>query len=231
MGWILAVMLAFGVAVGFIFPLLVGSLVAIRPEHESAFSLACVLAGFCVGAFAYGVARFTLFRANQRLAGLAAYDGLTGLLNQRQFPRRLETELERGRRADRPTSLVVLDLDHFKRVNDEYGHAVGDLVLAGLAADVRAALRSFDVPCRIGGDEFAVILPDTDKRDGLEVVQRIRERAARGGDGSLPPVTMSCGVATHPDDAASAKDLCLRADAAMYRAKAAGRDAVMTWCD
>jgi diguanylate cyclase (GGDEF)-like protein len=229
MGWILAAMIAFGVAVGFAFPFLVTPLITLRPGETEVFRVACVLAGFCVGGFAYGVARFTLYRANRRLACLAAYDGLTGLLNQRQFARSLNAELVRAQRTGAHTTLIIGDLDHFKLVNDEYGHMVGDDVLAAIAGEVANCLRPYDLACRIGGEELAIILPQTSRTEGLDIAERIRARVeARDRDG-LPAVTMSCGVAGYPEDAAAARELTKRADDAMYEAKAAGRNTVRAW--
>ncbi|MBE0528284.1 MAG: GGDEF domain-containing protein [Thermoleophilia bacterium] len=229
MGWILAVMILFGVAVGVVFPHLVSSLVTLRPGEQGAFRMACIGAGFCVGGFAYGVARFTLFRANRRLACLAAYDGLTGLFNQRQFARSLSTELMRAQRCGRPATLIITDLDHFKSVNDHHGHTIGDDVLAAVAADVAASVRPFDVACRIGGEEFAVILPSSDREEGLAVAERIRARVARSDRGGLPAVTISCGVASYPEDGEAIRELVRHADDAMYAAKAAGRNTVRAW--
>ncbi len=229
MGWILAVMIAFGIAVGIVFPFLVSPLVSLRPGEQDAFRIACVVAGFCVGSFAYGVARFTLFRANRRLACLAAYDGLTGLFNQRQFARALGAELQRAQRNGLQTSLIIADLDHFKQVNDLHGHAIGDEALAAVARDVVASVRPFDIACRIGGEEFAVILPQTTKDEGLDVAERIRTRVALTAHEGLPAVTLSCGVAAYPVDADAIRELVKRADDAMYEAKAAGRNTVRAW--
>jgi len=229
MGSILAAMIAFGVGVGVVFPLLVTPLMNLRPGGEGVFRIACIAAGFCVGAFAYGVARFTLFRANQRLARIAAYDGLTGVFNQRQFARSLSVELVRAERMGQPASLIITDLDRFKSVNDTYGHIVGDDVLAAVAHDVVSCVRPFDVPCRIGGEEFAVILPQTGKDETVAVAARIRSQVALTDHEGLPEVTISCGVATYPDDADAIGLLTKRADDAMYAAKRAGRNAVRAW--
>ena len=229
MGWVLAVMVTFGATVGFVFPAAVAPFIDLHAGAVIPFRIACVAAGLCVGAFAYGVARFTLFRANRRLAHLAAYDGLTGLFNQRQFPRALGSELLRAQRNDQPATLIITDLDHFKLINDEYGHTTGDDVLAAVAHDVVASVRPFDIACRIGGEEFTVILPQTGRDEGLEVAERIRARVALTDHESLPSVTISCGVATFPDDANAIRDLTKRADDAMYAAKAAGRNAVRAW--
>ena len=187
MGWILTAMIAFGVAVGIAFPFLVKTLIMLKPGEESAFRIACMAAGFCVGGFSYGVARFTLYRANRRLAHLAAYDGLTALFNQRQFARSFEYgTLLRSQRNDRPVSLIITDLDHFKSINDAHGHTAGDDVLAAVAGDVIACVRPFDVACRIGGEEFAVILPETSKPAAVQVAERIRSREALTEHGAFP---------------------------------------------
>jgi len=229
MGWILAAMIAFGVGVGVVFPFLVTPLMNLKPGQEGVFRSACIAAGFCVGGFAYGVARFTLFRANQRLARIAAYDGLTGLFNQRQFARSLGVELVHAERLGQPASLIITDLDRFKSVNDTHGHAVGDDVLAAVAHDVVSCVRAFDVPCRIGGEEFAVILPQTGKDEAVAVAERIRSQVALTDHEGLPEVTISCGVATYPDDADAIRLLTKRADDAVYAAKRAGRNAVRAW--
>jgi diguanylate cyclase (GGDEF)-like protein len=112
-----------------------------------------------------------------------------------------------------------------------YGHITGDEVLAAVGRDVAASVRPFDVACRIGGEEFAVILPQTTKAEGMRVAERIRSRVAQNVHEGLPPVTISCGVATYPDDASTMRALTKRADDAMYAAKAAGRDVVHAWTD
>jgi diguanylate cyclase (GGDEF)-like protein len=229
MGWILAAMIAFGVAVGFAFPFLVAPLITPKAGDDDVFRIACVLAGFCVGGFAYGVARFTLYRANRRLACLAAYDGLTGLLNQREFARSLNAELLRAQRTGERATLIIGDLDHFKLVNDEHGHTVGDDVLAAVSTEITRCLRPYDLACRIGGEELAIILPRTSRNEGVDIAERIRVRVeARRGD-DLPAVTISCGVAGYPEDASVARELTRRADDAMYEAKAAGRNTVRAW--
>lgn len=231
MGRILAVMIAFGGAVGVVFPFLVTSMVDLREGQDVPFRLACVVAGFCVGAFAYGVAKFTLYRANRRLAVLAAYDPLTGLLNRREFMRALGAELMRAHRTGEPLAVIVADLDHFKRVNDDHGHLVGDEVLVCVAGDLTRSLRPFDRVARLGGEEFAVVLPRTSRREAAAVAERIRSLVALTTCGSLPAVTVSCGVAAYPEDADSLRDLVKRADDAMYAAKRAGRNTVRSWSD
>jgi diguanylate cyclase (GGDEF)-like protein len=229
LGQILLVMLAFGGMVGVVYPYLVGAFIEVRPGRELAFRLACVVAGFCVGGFAYAVARLTLHRANRRLALLAAFDGLTGLLNRRNFLRALGAELVRADRGGDPMSLIIADLDHFKQVNDRHGHLTGDDVLAAVARDISQSVRPYDVACRIGGEEFAVILPRTSATEARDVAERIRTLVGLTDHGDLPEVTISLGVATFPDDGTTIRTLVSRADDAMYAAKDAGRNAVRTW--
>ncbi|MFA4964136.1 MAG: GGDEF domain-containing protein [Thermoleophilia bacterium] len=228
MGWILAAMVTFGVAVGLLFPYLVSPLLHLGPGAAGAFQLACVVAGLIVGGFAYGVARFTLFRANLRLARLAAYDGLTGLYNRQHFGVMIADELERARRSGSRVSLVIADLDHFKRVNDEHGRLAGDDALARVACCLEGAVRTSDAACRIGGEEFAVILPGTGKAVAVAVAERVRLCVREGHEAGVA-ITVSCGVATYPEDADCLRSLTSRADDAMYAAKAAGRDAVRAW--
>lgn len=157
-------------------------------------------------------------------------DGLTGLYNYAEFHRLLQEELERSRRYGPPFSLLMLDIDYFKQVNDTNGHQAGDTVLVELADTIREAIRPIDKPARYGGEEFIIILPETDEAGALITAERIRAHAEKmrvpvGGDRSLE-ITISVGVAVFPDDAASGEDLVGHADRAMYAAKAAGRNRV-----
>ena len=156
----------------------------------------------------------------------AARDPLTGLANRRMAGERLAANLAHAQRCDEPLSVAMLDLDHFKRVNDEHGHATGDLVLAAVAQVLHEELRGADLGARYGGEEFLAILPGTDAGQARNVVERIRARVAslavQGPRGPLH-VTASLGVATLlPGESRDA--LLARADAALYRAKAEGRD-------
>ena len=162
-------------------------------------------------------------RAHERLVALARTDALTGLANHRAFRERLESDAARARRTGFPVSLVIVDLDRFKRVNDTWGHQAGDAVLREVARRLQASARRGDLPARIGGEELAWLLPDT----GLPAARDAAERLRRAiGELPIPPVgtvTASLGVAElgpgGPDD------LVRRADAALYRAKEGGRDA------
>jgi two-component system, cell cycle response regulator len=168
--------------------------------------------------------------ALQKAEALSVTDDLTRLYNSRYLNLVLRREAKRASRSGRPLSVVFLDLDGFKKVNDRYGHLAGSKALVEAAAIIRACARETDVVARFGGDEFSLILPDTGRDGALNVASRIRERisAARflSSDGLAVHLTASIGVATLPDVAASAEELLQAADMAMYRVKAAGKDGV-----
>lgn len=169
----------------------------------------------------------TLLR--RRLAELAQRDPLTGLLNRGAFMQRAQAELARARRYPGPTALLVADLDHFKKVNDEYGHPAGDAVLCDFAALLSAQLRESDIVGRLGGEEFIIMLPNTDV-DGAAAVARKILLGARQlqifHKGVAIPVTTSLGFTVGSPGAAvlTMESLYLRADQALYAAKAAGRN-------
>ena len=178
---------------------------------------------------------------NLRLFKLATEDGLTGLYVHRYFQIRLREELSRALRHGRPVALVFLDIDHFKSINDQHGHPTGDLVLREIARRVRANLREIDVPARYGGEEMAVILPETDAAGALVVAERIRkaiEAQSFGNDGQALAVTASLGVGSVQPGAPGrtgrdaldslARDLVERADQALYAAKRGGRNRTET---
>jgi diguanylate cyclase (GGDEF)-like protein len=161
----------------------------------------------------------------------ARTDALTGLANRKVFQETLSAELRRSRRYRWPVTVLMLDLDHFKDVNDTYGHMLGDLVLERVGLIVRHAVRDADAACRIGGEEFAVVLPETAREGGYAVAERIRKRVeqafqGRPVDGRDVPMTVSCGLATFPEDGLHADDLIARADEALYGAKRSGRNRV-----
>ncbi|MBI4184049.1 MAG: diguanylate cyclase [Proteobacteria bacterium] len=165
------------------------------------------------------------------LEGLALRDPLTGLLNRRGFEARLAEEVGRCRRYGRPLSLAMLDLDHFKKVNDTYGHPVGDEVLAAVAARLTAGMRGNDIAARYGGEEFIVLLPETTAEAALTVAERLRRRLAETpvatAAGRALPVTVSIGVAAFPGVGEGAEALIAAADRALYAAKEAGRNRVV----
>jgi diguanylate cyclase (GGDEF)-like protein len=172
-----------------------------------------------------------LAEANARLAQLAVTDGLTGLYNHRHFHERLALEVERAGRSGLPLSLFMIDVDHFKRYNDENGHPAGDEVLRQLARLFADGRRVNDFVARYGGEEFAVVLVDTPKLVAFQLADRLRGRVAAHTFPSpthgTATLTVSLGVAALPDDANDAEGLVRAADSALYKAKGAGRDQVI----
>lgn len=169
-------------------------------------------------------------RYHDLLSSRARVDGLTGLGNRAYFDEQLERQLGNARRSAVATSLIMLDIDHFKRVNDSYGHPFGDTVLQRVADTARAQLRDRDIPCRYGGEEIGIILPGTVLDDAERVAQRVREsiQAIELIHHREPVVvTASLGIAVaDPESTLSAEHLLADADAALYRAKESGRNRV-----
>jgi diguanylate cyclase (GGDEF)-like protein len=166
---------------------------------------------------------------HQQLQAAARTDAKTGLLNAAAWQREADTELSRARRSGDPLALLLVDLDHFKRVNDTYGHLVGDQVLVGVATTLCNQLRDYDIVGRFGGEEFVVLVPGADTVEACRVAERLRGRIRRlavpAEDGAVA-VTVSIGVAllrAHGDDLI---ELLAAADLALYRAKESGRDRV-----
>lgn len=159
---------------------------------------------------------------------IAQVDHLTGALTRRGFVEQAEREISRARRYDRPSTLVMLDVDHFKSVNDTHGHAVGDQVLCQIAQLAGVALRPTDVFGRLGGEEFAMLLPETDGEDAVVVADRLRQTIAdhpmQLPGGRTLHVTASFGVAALDGGSASVAAWLERADRVMYAAKAGGRN-------
>ncbi len=170
------------------------------------------------------IQRARLFDATERLA---TTDGLTGLLNHRTFQGRLDEQLLAAQRYGRKLSVILCDIDHFKTVNDTYGHPVGDQVLRGVARVLSREARTTDIVARYGGEEFAVVMPETDAAGALVIAERIRERIAQlVTETSMGPlkVTMSLGVATFPDHGQEKAKLVEKADGCLYHAKRHGRN-------
>ena len=158
-----------------------------------------------------------------RLEALLRQDALTGLSNRRAILTQLGGMVSGARRHGHPLSIAVLDLDHFKRINDRHGHKTGDRVLVAATEAIGAHLRAEDQFGRLGGEEFLVLLPDTDEHAATRVAEKLRDEVA---DANTPvPVTVSIGVATW--DGEAPEDLLQRADEALYAAKQAGRDRVV----
>ena len=176
----------------------------------------------------------------QDFRSLAYSDAMTGLDNFRQFEENLADELIRAERYQRPLSVILLDIDHFKSFNDTRGHQAGDALLGQMGIVLRNALRSIDHPARYGGEEFVIICPETDTREARLIAERIR-RAVADTPFALPQntetstgaarVTISLGCATFPQDSGTARDLVKKADIALYAAKESGRNAVFAYED
>jgi diguanylate cyclase (GGDEF)-like protein len=170
-------------------------------------------------------------RMESRLRHLATTDDLTGCLNRRAFFSSAEQEMERAARYGGFVSVLMIDLDHFKQVNDRFGHAAGDRALKAAAAAIRANLREIDCFGRLGGEEFAAMLPETPLAGALMVAERLREAVAAVAvpldDGETLRLTVSLGVAERTADETAVDQLLARADTALYRAKAAGRNQVL----
>ena len=173
----------------------------------------------------------SLLDRTARLEKEAITDGLTGLFNHRHFYSRLEFEVNRATRANSPVSVLILDVDNFKRYNDRYGHPRGDEVLRKCAAAIRDTVRGVDIAARYGGEEFAVILTETDKKGAMVVAENIRraieEQRFRDEEGETTHnVTVSIGVSSYPADTMEMKDLIKKADDALYTAKKEGKNRV-----
>ncbi len=169
-----------------------------------------------------------LYKLTKRLS---ITDELTGLFNYRYLQQRLDDEIERARRYSRSLSMLMLDADDFKRFNDTYGHIAGDVALAEIGEVLRFAVREIDVVCRYGGEEFAVVLPETDAEGAFVVAEKIREAVAahRFADAAgerAVRLTMSIGLSTYPSAAGDREELLRQADDALYQAKNMGRDRV-----
>jgi diguanylate cyclase (GGDEF)-like protein len=180
----------------------------------------------------------------------AIRDPMTQLYNREYFGQRLGEEMRRALRSAEPLTVAMIDMDRLKEINDTYGHAAGDSAIQAVASAIRHTCRRADVPCRFGGDEFAVILPETDKMQARVFAERLMRSLATmtvivgGGDGTkvaqstqegveagnrplgVPVPTISVGIASFPDDARNPETLVAQADAALYRAKHAGRNSI-----
>lgn len=164
------------------------------------------------------------------LEALATRDSLTGVLNRRECSRVLIEELERARRYNRPLALLWIDFDHFKEINDTWGHAAGDSVLCSISSLLEDSVRSVDTLGRFGGEEFVLILPEMDVAEAEETAERLRQRVCNQPvaleSGHNIRLTISIGVAVFPDHGDTLDALCAAADKAMYRAKKQGRNCI-----
>jgi diguanylate cyclase (GGDEF)-like protein len=170
------------------------------------------------------------------LEKLIFVDRLTSLWNRAYFDVQIEREIERANRMGTSVALLMVDVDHFKRINDRFGHQAGDQALAHVAAIIRSNIRQIDLAARYGGEEFAVLLPSVTRARAARTAERLRRVVADARFGDIVPalgdsrVSISLGFALYPDDAATAKQLIDRADrVALYAAKSRGRNRVVPW--
>jgi diguanylate cyclase (GGDEF)-like protein len=177
-------------------------------------------------ALVFALFGLALGRTAERLAELSVSDPLTGLLNARVLAQRLAAECARASRYGEPLSLILIDVDGLKQLNDSGGHAAGDAALCAVASAVRDCSRASDIASRWGGDEFSLIAPNTATAAALRMAERIRSLAAHAAASGGAAVTVSVGVATSAAGACSAERLRSCADAALYEAKHAGRNCV-----
>jgi len=197
------------------------------PGLRMAYFVAVTVCTLMVG----GVVSHLKQRVDRLVAGLdnaASTDPLTGLLNRRAFETEFERELVRAARYGRPLTLAVFDLDHFKLVNDHFGHDVGDTALCATAATLARARRDSDVVARVGGEEFAVLFVDTDEAEGHLAAVRIAEDLARDRDDDIVELSISAGLVQMGGGLTDRIALMRAADAALYTAKAAGRHRIVS---
>jgi diguanylate cyclase (GGDEF)-like protein len=169
-----------------------------------------------------------------RMEEMATTDGLTGLVNHRTFQERFAEMLARAERGGMKHALLLTDIDHFKKVNDTYGHPTGDVVLRGVAAVVRDCVRKIDLAARYGGEEFAIVLESTDLAGARQLAERIRAEVQKQvfpSDKGSFGCTLSLGIAVYPDDGKDGKTLIDHADQSLYSAKHGGRNRAVAWHD
>ncbi len=170
-------------------------------------------------------------RLHTQTKQMAITDALTGLHNHRYFQQLFNQELGRAKRYEKPLSIIFMDIDNFKKFNDTYGHANGDLALALIGKIVTRSLRLIDIAFRYGGEEFAVLLPETRLESALQVAERVRERIEKDTLDMLPfvvghGITVSIGVACYPLDGSTREELFAKVDALLYKAKESGKNMV-----
>lgn len=173
-------------------------------------------------------------RFHAEIERLAVTDGLTGLFNHRHFQERLAHEFNRLGRFSAPVSLLLIDIDYFKKINDTYGHPVGDVVLKRVANIIRKTVRNIDIPARYGGEEFAVVLVGTDEKGAVNMGERLRKTVMDTkfeSDKNTFSVTVSIGISSYEGEAMKKEELVDKADKALYQAKGNGRNRSVSWSD
>lgn len=170
---------------------------------------------------------------SERIRKESSTDFLTGMLNRRAMDNRLKVELHRSRRFGRVFSMAMIDIDHFKELNDTNGHLIGDDVLRSVAKTIQSYLRDIDIVARYGGEEFLVIMPETERDNACQAMERIRkeiaERRLFTSEGKTVGTTVSAGVSQFPEDGMEAETLIRAADTAMYQSKSDGRNRVTVY--
>lgn len=169
---------------------------------------------------------YFLERHARQFKMLATHDTLTGIFNRREFDRIVEEEFERSSRYDRPMSIILMDIDHFKQVNDTYGHQEGDLVLKGLAQFIQGHIRRHDFFARWGGEEFAILATETTAAEAAQLAEKLRIHLQQQRFGTVGQITVSFGVAQNSENIENFAILFKQVDEALYRAKEAGRNRV-----
>jgi two-component system cell cycle response regulator len=170
--------------------------------------------------------------AHKMMAKMSTMDDLTGLYNRRYFTEALEREISRTKRQKDCFALCIADIDHFKAVNDTYTHLAGDMVLIEMAKILKKHIRSSDLVCRWGGEEFAIILPNTTPKQAIKACEKLRKVTAKKQfkfENAQPIITISIGIAPFDGQDSSSKELLSMADKALYQAKQAGRNKVVIW--
>jgi diguanylate cyclase (GGDEF)-like protein/putative nucleotidyltransferase with HDIG domain len=201
-----------------------GSLLAVSPPSGAAAWWVVTMGTLLVTSALIWTMRNRVELLIAQLYDAARTDPLTKLLNRRGFRELLDLELERARRGGYETTLVAGDVDHFKAVNDRSGHQVGDAVLQRISRVLESSRRKIDIVARVGGEEFALILPDTDQAGGLVLAERLRSALLDEFAGDAVPITISFGLASFPDHGETAASLVHAADDALYLAKESGRN-------
>lgn len=203
-------------------------------QHFDGLVMLLVLAPFAINLLHFGRATSGLVKSTadqvEKLQSLAATDGLTGLINRRQFNHQLHGEISRARRHNKPLSLALFDLDDFKKINDFYGHQVGDRILRELGTLIKNNIRESDIPARYGGEEFALILPETSQVEAYDTLERLRamiERTVFCLPDNPITATISMGIAQLDLKNGTSFEIIEQADTALYEAKRQGKNRVV----